>query len=433
MANTSSLRVPFTGVDSLMHALDEPRRPQNIELEVAVSERLDEPRLREAVSSAAARHPMARARQLPAKPLDLEYAWEIEGAPRRDPVESCATAGSAQLDAARDAFFSRHIDLEAGPPFRLLLVHEEHEGGRVMLSVNHSAFDGVGSLRLLQSISRCYAGEADPLPDVDALQARGFLEEQNRRLRRGPAARSGSPLDLGPPPARLACKPSETGTGFRILHLDLDAADAASRGDATVNDVLLVALHRTIDRWNRSQGVACGRVTVMMPVNQRPAAWRDQVLANLVLPGRVESTRAERSGTGNLLAAVSAQTKRIKTQGVGGTTDPMPRRSPVVFRRLLPHLIDAVAGRMADTAVLSNLGRVEDPPWFGAKGRGLWFGPPPRSPVVLTLGAATVEERLGISLRWCAGALSTSAVREFADLFLLALSELRAAQPGRSG
>ena len=114
----------------------------------------------------------------------------------------------------------------------------------------------------------------------------------------------------------------------------------------------------------------------MMPVNQRPPAWRGEVLANLVLPGRVESRPAERASPRELLAAVVAQTTHIKTHGVSGTTDPVPRRTPVLLRRLLPHLIDAASDRMADTAVLSNLGRVENPPWFGAKGTGLWFSPP---------------------------------------------------------
>lgn len=426
MAQTTSSRIPFSGVDSLMRALDEPGRPQTIELEVAVTEPLDEQRLRDAVADAASRHPMARARQLRARPFDLEYAWKIGATLAGDPVSSCSVATSTEVDAARDAFFSRHIDLETESPFRVLLVHEAGQGDRVMLSVNHAAFDGIGAFRLMQSISRSYSGEADPLPDVDPLEVKGLLEAKNRQQHRGPALGTGAPLQMSKPPARLASKRSGTAKGFRILHLDLDAADAPAQGGATVNDVLLVALHQTIERWNRSQGKPCDRVAVMMPVNQRPAAWRDEVLANLVLPGRVESSKADRSSPAGLLAAVKAQTKQIKTKGVSDSgTDSMPRYAPVALRRLMPHLIDAVSPLVADTAVLSNLGLVEDPPWFGAKGRGLWFGPPPRDPVVLTVGVGTAEGRLGVSLRWCDGPLSAPAVQEFADLFIAALSELR--------
>lgn len=405
-----------------MGALDEPRRPQTIELEVAVKQRLDEQRFREAVATAAGRHPMARARRLPARPLDGNYSWAIDGALPRDPVEVRATAEPAALDHARTTFSSRHIDVETGPPFRVLLVREEH-GDRVLLSVNHSAFDGIGALRLLQSISRCYAGEVDPRPDLDALEARALLDERGPPVRRGATAPALPPAHFRPP-ARLASTSSQTADGFGILHLDLDASAAASSGDATVNDVLLAALHLTIAEWNQSRGVPCARVTVMMPVNQRPAVWRGEMLANLVLPGRVESTPAERVRTNDLLATVVAQTRRIKTNGVGETSDPVPRRTPVMLRRLLPHLIDAVADRMADTSVLSNLGRIEEPPWFGGVGRGLWFSPPPRRPVILTVGAATAEGRLGISLRWCNGAFSAPAAQEFADTLVTSLALL---------
>ena len=157
MADTDSRTTPFSGVDGLMRALDEPRRPQTIQLEVALTERLDEERLRRSATEAAGRHPMARARQRSASPFDLNDTWEIVDGLQADPVEVCTTAGPAELDAARDAFYSRHIDLTTGPPFRVLLVHEADGADRVMLSVTHVAFDGIGSLRLLQSMSRLYA------------------------------------------------------------------------------------------------------------------------------------------------------------------------------------------------------------------------------------------------------------------------------------
>lgn len=79
--------------------------------------------------------------------------------------------------------------------------------------------------------------------------------------------------------------------------------------------------------------------------------------------------------------------------------------------------------------MLSNLGRVEDPPWFATVGRGLWFGPPPRSPVILTVGAASAAGRCGISFRWCDAALTVTDVQTFTDLFLNSLSQLQAAAP----
>lgn len=418
MATTTGTTVPFNGVDSLMRGLDERHRPQTIELEVAVSGRLDDRRVRDAVALAVGRHPMARARQLPASPFDLNDAWEITDVLHADPVEVVAPGGDVEVSTVRDRFLSAHVDLGTAPPFRLLVVHEG-AGDRVMLSVNHAAFDGVGSLRLLQSISRAYAGEDDPLPDVDPLGVRQLLDVDSAdHQRRG--VRSTRPSAGAP--ARLAAAPSGEASGFGVLHLDLDVAAAAPPPGATVNDVLMAALHLTVARWNASHGAPCGRVSIMMPVNRRPAAWRGEVLANLVLSAQVESTPADRARPERLVEVVAAQTQAIKSGGVGSSAAlAKTSRTPVVLRRLLPHVIDAVAEHTADTAVLSNLGNVADPPWFGEGGRGLWFGPPPRRPVICTLGAASTGGRLGISLRWCRSALSASAAAELGGVFTDAL------------
>ncbi|MFI5040298.1 MAG: hypothetical protein ACHQNA_00370 [Acidimicrobiales bacterium] len=425
MARTGRRSVPFNGVDDLMRGLDEPRRPQTIELEVGVADQLVDQRLREAVATAVGRHPMARAHQRPAKPFDLNYAWELDEAVGVDPVETRDARDPAEVDTIRNTFFSRHIALDAAPPFRLLVVHEP-DGDRVMLSVNHAAFDGIGAVRLLQSVSRAYAGQDDPLPDIDPIEVRGLLDENSWQRARRAAGVARSSLNRAPRPTRLAGSTSGGSPGFGILHLDLDVAEAAPPSGATVNDVLMAALHRSVEQWNRSHGAPCDHVAIMMPVNRRPEAWRSDVLANLVLAARVTSTPADRAEPHRLLEAVAAQTRAIKVDGVGAATDlAQTSQTPVWLRRLLPYVVDAVADRMADTAVLSNLGRVVDPPWFGGDGTGLWFSPPPRHPVILALGAATTADRLGVSLRWCRSALSPAAARDFGDLFL---GSLRAVQ-----
>ena len=428
MATTVSRTVPFSGVDSVMRVLDEPRRPQTIELEVAVAGRLDDRRVRSAVATAAGLHPMARAQQRAAKPYDRNDTWEISDVLSADPVEVREARDAAAVVAARDRFSSSHVGLGAAPPFRLLVLHEEH-GDRVMLSVNHVAFDGVGALRLLQSISRAYAGEDDPLPAVDPLAVRDLLDEVRAVGRRPASGTSRPPYGVPARPARLAAPARGPATGFGIVHLDLDAGAAAPPPGATVNDVLMGALHLTVERWNRHHGAPCGRVSVMMPVNQRPASWRGEVLANLVLSAQVASTPADRARPDRLLEVVAAQTRAVKAGEVGRAADlAKTSRTPVVLRRLLPHVIDAVADRTADTAVLSNLGRVDDPPWFGEVRRGLWFSPPPRLPVVCAVGAATAGDRLGISLRWCRPALPTTAASELGDTFTEALADVRGAR-----
>ena len=88
--------------------------------------------------------------------------------------------------------------------------------------------------------------------------------------------------------------------------------------------------------------------------------------------------------------------------------------TPVALRRLLPHVIDSVADNTADTTVLSNLGRVSDPLWFGAPAEGMWFSPPPRLPMAVAIGVVTAAHHLGISIRWCRAGFSTAGAETLA-------------------
>lgn len=420
------VKVPFSGVDGLMDALDEPGRPQTIELELAIAETLGDDRFREAVVTAASRHPMARASKSAARPFDTNYVWTIEAGTDPAVIDIVTVSDDAQLDRARETFSSRHIDVALGGPFRVLLVHAPG-GDRVVLSVNHAAFDGVGALRLLRSMSRAYAGHDDPLPAVDPMTTRGIVDDDH-----GGRPQAGASAGLPRRSARLAATRSADTEGFGILHVDLLVADLVSGTDATINDVLLAGVHSAVGKWNRSQSARCDDVGVMVPVSQRPAPWRNEVVANLVLTGHVYSTADERSQPDRLLSAIAAQTKRLKADGVSGA-DQLSResRTPVLLRRLLPSVIDVGAEHFADTTVLSNLGRVDGERWFGGEGRGMWFSPPPRRPVFLAIGVATLGDKLGLSLRWCAASMTKTDAEAFATLLRASLGELVAvSRPG---
>lgn len=421
---TGKRTIEFTGVDALMRSLDEPARPQTIELEVAVAEPLDDQRIADAVEVAAHRHPMARASQAAAGPFDLNYRWTLGGTLDGRTVTTVASSSSEETDRLRDRFLSAHVPLDAPPPFRLMHVHEPG-CDRILMSVNHAAFDGIGALRLLQSMSRAYNDEVDPLPDIDPMDARRYLDRPPDDKQQRPGR-----VTMPSRPARLKTSPTEGTAGFGVTHLDLALADA-SRTGTTVNDVLVAALHWAVHHWNIERGEAADEITTMLPINQRPPEWRGEVLANLVLAGQIRSTPSDRATPGALLRAVTQQTTDIKTNGVGGISAlARTSRIPVVVRRALSTAVDAIAPWTADTAILSNLGRTPNPPAFGSACLGIWFGPPPRMPVPLTIGAASAEDRLGISVRWCQPALTRTAGEEFAHRYLDAIAAIRSDAAG---
>src|SRR5207244_1950840 len=78
----------------------------------------------------------------------------------------------------------------------------------------------------------------------------------------------------------------------------LDAEDMPALGSrrppgATVNDVLLAALHLAIAEWNAEHGAPCERIGIMMPVNLRPPERRNALVGNFSSFVSVATDRAD--------------------------------------------------------------------------------------------------------------------------------------------
>src|SRR5439155_10894718 len=152
--------------------------------------------------------------------------------------------------------------------------------------VNHAASDGLGTLRLLASIVRAYAGAPDPVPDLDPLAVRDLraplaLDGLPGRIRHAAALLT----ELQRPKARIAPERAGDGPGYGFHLVRLDAEDMPALGSrrptgATVTDVLLAALHLPIAEWNAEHGAACERIGVMMRVNLRPPRRMNDPLCN---------------------------------------------------------------------------------------------------------------------------------------------------------
>ena len=427
----------FNVVDEAVHMLDSDAEPWSIELELRVAGSLDEPRFRRAVGEALALHPMARARKLPSRPSQRHLFWHIPDAPDVDPVAVVDCRDDAALQAMRAELLSRRVPLVESPPLRVRLVR--HPGGDVvMLNVHHAASDGYGGLRILRSIGRAYAGSADPLPDLDLARARdleGALSAPDVD-RLAPRLRdlADKARDQLSPPARIAADQAEDrpGYGFHHLALDPDTTRAIEEIDhpGTVNDVLVAALHLAIADWNGEHAVACRRIGVMVPVNLRPSEWRQEVVGNFILPTRVTTTGQDRASPRRALDAVNAQSRRIKEAGTAAALIEVlgPASSlPLWAKRTTSPLLALTGNRLVDTAILSNLGELDDPPSFGpdaGETTELWFSAPARMPLGLSVGVATVGDRLFLSLRYRHPQFGPGAARRFAGLYQAALERL---------
>jgi NRPS condensation-like uncharacterized protein len=214
-----------------------------------------------------------------------------------------------------------------------------------------------------------------------------------------------SPIRIAPDGAS-----ERAGYGFSLAQLgeeELAALAGWRRGGATVNDVLLAGFAMTICRWNESHGTPPGPLTLMMPVNLRASEWRNEILGNFASYVSVRFGVAEQSDMKAAVVAARARTREIKSQGAAGLIVDLlelPTATlPTAVKQRFQNLITLTGNRLVDTAVLSNLGRLEAVPQLGDSAgevRRVWFSPPGRMPLGASLGAASYGGELFLCLRY---------------------------------
>ena len=431
--------MPFSLVDEAVHLLDDTQAPWSIQLEVRVAGRLDEGRLRQAIVQAVDAHPMAGARMVASTRWSARDRWSLGRRRNPDALRIIECFDDDQLTAARSELQSLPLTLTTAAPLRAWLAHHP-DGDVLMLNVHHAAMDGFGALRVLRSISRAYAGEPDPSPLVDFLEARELPDrlaeaDPSTRLRRT-LALAERLWDLAAPPARIARDggSSRDGYSFQVRALTAAQTDALLGLDhpGTVNDVLVAALHLTIGAWNAGHGAPCERIGVLVPANLRPGSWRDEVAGNFALPARTSTVPRVRRSRRAAVASVTEQTSRKKRTGMGTALLQLLDATgglPLWAKRAGVRLIPLTGDRMVDTSMFSNLGVITEPLDFGgAAGAAteIWFSPPAHMPLGVAIGAVTMDGRLHLSFRHRHQQFGNDAAARFADRYMTELAHLTA-------
>ena len=388
--------------------LDPAASAWSLHLEAEVDGRIDESRLREALTEA-----------LGIGPGEL------------DPLDVVECPDDIALDRARNQLQAAPMVVNEWPPLRVRLVHRA-QGDILMLNINHAAADGISALRILRTIASTYAGDDDRRPALDFPTVRDLpvrpasapvstLKERYRYLveqLRNRLAR----------PARLAREEPVDEHGYGFLLVKLSPEDTRRVADidrpGTSRNILMAGLHLAIGDWNLRHGSPGRRVGVLVPVNLRPLGWREETIGNFSVTARVSTSRRHRAGAATALKAITAQTTRNKRTRSGIALVAALERCrmlPLWARQSLVVLEPLTANRLVDTAMLANLGWMDDPPSFGADAgatRSVWFSVPARVPECLCIGAVTVAGQLHLVLRYPHRLFGPGAARRFAECYL---------------
>jgi NRPS condensation-like uncharacterized protein len=437
-AAATSRTLPLTLLDEGLLHLQNVRSEWNVQFELGAGHRVDEDRLRQAVATCLRRHPLTRARLAPWKRLDSSYRWDIADELARDPVRVVDCPDGATLDRVRTELHTPPLPLDVAPALRIVLARRPG-GDLVMMSASHVVADGVGAVRLMQTITRAYRGEPDPPDSLPLAEARDLDASLRPKSRSEKWARLREPLrrirDALDAPSRIAvCGGGGAGEGFGFVRRTVDLGETTTpalvrrAAGTTVNDVLLAALHLTVQEWNTKHGRATGRVGIQMPVNIRPAEHFWEVVSNITSMVPVSTSPADRTDLATAAAAVSRQTSpRRRKERAYGLYDllSLTRRAPLLLKRAAPRLLPLVGDRFVDTAMLSNLGRIPEPPTFDAdpaRAPELWFSPPCDPACSVAVGVATVGDRLTLVARYRDQQFDATAAEEFVDLLMAHLA-----------
>lgn len=425
----------FNHLESTFMNMD--RRPDtwSVQVEVRVSGRIDEEKLRASIRYATDKHPIARARIKPYGEGSVRYFWDIPEQIDHLPLTVYTASKDAEVAEARSRLQSIQVPLSLSPGFMLYLVHHP-KGDWLMINVNHTMGDGLSTFRIIQSIVRHYAGEPDPVPELDPLSVRDLKKLAGSKTITQRIERIKLLLDhldkARQPPTRIQGRgvsvknPDDLpGYGFELLAFSPKETKqfmARRVKPATVNDMLLAGLALTIREWNARNGGRTGRTAIMMPVNLRPEAWWYEVVTNFSSYVSVSIPASEQTDFDATTQAVCEQTAEYKEAGAAGVLIDLlelPKLFPAVLKARLKELFPLFAPNLMETTILSNLGRLAASPTMGDAGKitDLYFTPPAPMPAGVSVGAASMEDRMFLTLRYRLAHFDAKAAKEFGALY----------------
>lgn len=439
--------IPVSQVEEAMYHIQQKHDPWNAQGELETTETVDVEKLRAATRTACSAHPILGATLQPASLTDTEYVWEVPENGEASDIEFSIEVyepGEIDLEAARNRAYFEPFDLETEPPVRMLVLREAgiDGGDRLMISLNHTAVDGAGSLQFTWTVTQAYRGEDPSESPVSFEESRSWLDDL------GPASVSDG-LDVindgitvvdrlvreltktVDEPARIARDrdPNDPDWGYRFTRRELDETLTTKvvgdrPPDVSVNDVFLAGQQLAIEQWNEEHGDRPGKISTMMPVNLRPPEHFYDVAGNYSLFESIQTRRKHRRDPLEAVREVADQTSKLKQREQAASLLKLlrmvPDTLPVGLKREAPELLRGPGQRVCDTTCLTNLGKVPVMPSLaGPDGtERTWFTPTVWQGTSVGVAVATYGGKVTFNFRHRRAVLGADAAERFSDRFM---------------
>jgi NRPS condensation-like uncharacterized protein len=287
--------IPLNCVDKCELALDDINEPALIHAILSLEGELDHIRLSQAIRAAQKAHPIMRTilRSKNFRPFrEIQEDFE-EGVLT---VQDIAELQDTKYERYLSEWMSQRMDVRKGFPLRVLLLKKSEVESTLVFTFHHSATDGLRALLFVRKVIESYnndVSEESQSPDTTRISHKGdelleFAHSQRSRVEHYYRKMISSlfhrfVIAAFPPPTRVFHDKSgnskELQLCFDTIELkELEQLESKARSAGVeLNDILLAACHRVVEKWNSIHGKVSKKIRIMAPVNVRPTRFRNVV------------------------------------------------------------------------------------------------------------------------------------------------------------
>ncbi|MDM7999806.1 MAG: condensation domain-containing protein [Dehalococcoidia bacterium] len=342
---------------------------------------------------------------------------------------------------------NRPLDPKKELPFRVLLLKRGPARYWLAFTFHHYATDALRALRFVNEIMAVYNRGEVPVVAADGAGMEDTIEahrtdellpliQRPKSKVRWYYPKIASSLfhrfvvSAFTPPSRIFHdKPGNSGEVSFVRtwleSIELSEIDAKSRVlGATVNDVLLAACFKTIEKWNKMHGKPSGKISIMVPVDVG-RKMSQHVVSNQISYVSPFTMPEERTDHIGLLKRVSQRTGCVIRNGNAFSmiyfTYFLSRLSFAIMR--IVGILFIATRVYIDTTLLTNVGRIRlgdgrEPRLGDARITDIFGVTPVVTPWGMSIVTAVFNGKLHLGLTYRPARFSDETARRFLDLYV---------------
>ena len=362
-------------------------------------------------------------------------------------MRNVSALGDVNAERYLSEWLGQRIDVRQGFPVRVLLLRKNPVESTLVFTFHHSSTDGLRAVIFIRAVIESYNNNTGPesvSPDTTRMARKGdelleFARSQRSRVEHFHLKVFLSlfrrfVIDAVPGPTRVyhdrAGKSKdlevcyETISGKELEELQQRAVSAG----VELNDILVAACYRAVEKWNTWHGRASNRIRVMAPVNISPKGFKNVVSnqASWVSPW---TTPQDRTGPVKLL-------RQVRTRNIDATRNRMAfalvyffyfcSLFPLTVMRGMCHFL-MITRTYVDSILFTNMGLIwpkagSDEPAVtnmgGARIVNLVGSAPVVTPQGQAICAGIYNRNFNISITHRPALLSKEKARAFLDLYI---------------